>query len=124
MITSILDKRFLIDRVFADILEDAMNDRNLLFNANSLLEIGFRSGDEVEQAIARAKSICTCNGLPLYQHFKTIYVSDDGHHTVQRDWKLSRLAYTLSILNGASDNPMVAKLQMTILDRYLAKQAT
>jgi hypothetical protein len=119
MEASILDKRFLIDSDYANVVEEAMNDRNLIFTANSLLDIGFRSRSEIEECISRAKSVCTCNGLPLHQHFKSIYISDGDRHTVQREWRLSRLAYTLAILNGSSENPLVARLQMAILNSYL-----
>ena len=121
MINSILDTRFFAETDFSEPLQDAMNDSNLIFNANSLLDAGFRSGEEIEIAVERAKSVCMNSGVVISQHFKSIYVSDEGHHTVQRDWRLSRLAYTLSILNGSSDNPLVARLQMTILNAYFEK---
>ena len=122
--TSILDMRFSGETNYSNVVDEAMNDRNLIFTANSLLDIGFRSSVEIEECVTRAKSVCTCNGLPLHQHFKSIYISDENHHTVQRDWRLSRLAYTLAILNGSSENPLVARLQMAILNSYLGKDAT
>jgi hypothetical protein len=120
MVKSILDTRF-SDPDFSEPLQEAMNDTNLIFTANSLLDIGFRSSVEVESAVERAKAVCLNSGLRVGEHFKTIFVSDDDHHTVLRDWRLSRLAYTLCILNGSSDNPLVARLQITILDTYLQK---
>lgn len=121
MINSILDTRYFTETDFSEPLQDAMNDSNLIFNANSLLDIGFSSVAEIESAVERARSVCLNSGLVISQHFKTIYISDEGDHTVQRDWRLSRLAYTLSILNGSSDNPLVARVQMTILNTYLEK---
>jgi hypothetical protein len=121
MITSILDKRFTTGHDYSGVVEDAMNDQNLVFTANSLLDIGFSSTVEIDEAIHRARAVCNNSGLPLHLHFKSIYISDDGHHTVQREWKLSRLAYTLVILNGSSENPLVARLQMTILNTYLSE---
>jgi hypothetical protein len=123
MITSILDKRFSINSDFSGVLEDAMNDRNLIFVGNSLFDIGFASYKEIEEAVQRARAVCTCSGVPIDQHFKAIFISDEDHHTVQRDWRLSRLGYTLCILNGSSENPLVARLQMAILNTYLAKDS-
>jgi hypothetical protein len=122
MITSILDTRFSMDTDYSAVVEDAMNDCNLIFTGNSLLDIGFKSYSEIEDAIQRARSVCRCNGVAMHQHFKVIFISDEDHHTIQRDWKLSRLAYTLSIINGSSENPLVAQLQMAILKTYLAKE--
>ena len=124
MEANILDKRFAIQTDYANVVEEAMDDQNLIFTANSLLDIGFQSRSEINECISRAKAVCTCNGLPLHQHFKSIYISDEDHHTVQQEWKLSRLAYTLAILNGSSENPLVARLQMAILNSYLGKERT
>jgi hypothetical protein len=123
MITNILDLRFAVNNDYSSVVEDAMNDQNLIFTGNSLRDIGFASYTEIEDAVQRARSVCTCSGLPVQQHFKTIFISDDDHHTVERDWKLSRLGFTLSILNGSPDNPLVARLQMAILNTYLAKES-
>jgi hypothetical protein len=122
MITSILDTRSSIDTDYSAVVEDAMNDSNLVFTGNSLLDIGFNSYGEIEDAVHRARSVCRCNGVPVHQNFKDIFISDEDHHTIQRDWKLSRLAYTLCIINGSSENPLVARLQLAILKTYLANE--
>ena len=119
MLQSIIDVRYVRDSEAPDALEEAMNDQNLIFNAASLRDIGFNSFIEITGAVERAMAVCNCNGLSVKEHFKSIYISDNDTHTLQRDWKLSKLAYTLTILNGASDNPLVARLQMAILKKYL-----
>ena len=123
MHNEIIDTRYTLASDIVDALDEAMTDRNLIFNATSLRNVGFGSLLEITEAVERAMAICNCNGLPVKEHFKSIYISDCALHTLQRDWKLSKLAYTLTILNGACDNPAVARLQFTMLQKYLKEQS-
>jgi hypothetical protein len=100
-------------------VEEAVNDRALVFNALSLRKIGFESLVEINKAVERAIAICYHNGVSPREHFKAIYIADEETHTIRKDWKLSRLAYTLAIFNGASDNANVARLQFEIVKNYL-----
>jgi hypothetical protein len=119
---NIIDVRYARDPEVLDAIEEAMNDQNLVFNATSLKAIGFESLLEISKAVERAMAVCNCNGIEVKEHFKSIYISDNDKHTIERDWKLSKLAYTLTIINGASDNPMVARLQFAILQKYIDSQ--
>ena len=120
---NIIDFRTLPESVNSREIEEAINDRKLLFKAGSLIEIGFASMPEVTAAVERAMKVCYNNGLDIQEHFKAIYISDNDKHTICRDWKLSKLAYTLVMINGACDNPMVGRLQLEILNRYLAAKS-
>jgi hypothetical protein len=104
----------------SNVLEDALNERNLIFTAASLTNMGFESMDEIAQAVERAITICNCNGLSVTEHFKTVYISDHDSHTVRRDWKLSKLGYTLVMMNGSCENPVVGRLQIEMLKKYMA----
>src|SRR5688500_9050535 len=84
----------------ADALEEAINDQHLIFSARSLVDMGFATLPEISMAVERAIKVCSTNGLLIREHFKPIYVADHDTHTVSRDWKLSKLAYTLVMING------------------------
>jgi hypothetical protein len=99
-------------------VEEAVNDRALAFNALSLQKIGFESLAEINKAVERAISICYHNGVSPRAHFKAIYVADEETHTIRKDWKLSRLAYTLAIFSGSSNNSVIARIQFEILKKY------
>lgn len=101
-----------------DDFEEAFNNRELHFMASTLEGVGFEPMEEITYAIERAMRICRNCGVPLRKHFKTIYIADDAHHMVRRDWRLSKLAYSLVMLNGPTDNPMVGRVQLEILSRY------
>jgi hypothetical protein len=119
MLYNVIDVRYTPREEAWDAFEEAMIDHKLVFNARSLCDVGFEPNNEVTAAVERAMRICSSNGLSIKEHFKTIYISDSDTHTVQRDWKLSKLAYTLAMMNGASDNPMVGRLQFEVLKNYL-----
>jgi hypothetical protein len=102
-----------------DLLEEAMNERHLLFSANSLRNVGFDSPADIAKAVERAISICICSGLSATEHLKAIYLSDNDCHTLYKDWRLSRFAYTLVMLNGSCENPVVGRLQIEMLKKYL-----
>ncbi|MFD1001155.1 hypothetical protein ACFQ21_17640 [Ohtaekwangia kribbensis] len=104
-----------------DAVEEAIHEQGLVFNTRSLVDIGFDPCDEIGSAVERAMQVCNYNGLRLNDHFKPIYVSDNDTHTVRKEWKLSRLAYMLVMLNGASDNPMAGRLQYEVLKVYMQK---
>ena len=73
--------------------EEALIDHELYLTATSLYDMGFQRDEEIYLAVERAMKICDMNGLPIREHFRTIYVADDERHTVIRDWKLSKLAH-------------------------------
>lgn len=102
----------------AAILE-ALRDRQLQFLAGNLRQMGFGPDHEVLHAVERAMRVCMSSGLPIREHFKPVYISH--RHTVSRDWLLSRLAYTLVMLNGAPDNPLVSRLQLSLIREALGE---
>jgi hypothetical protein len=102
-----------------DAVEEAVNDRNLVFNAASLSKIGFESFEEIDQAVERAMALCYHNGVSPREHFKTFFIADEDTHTLRKDWKLSRLAYTLVLFNGTSNNPVIARVRFEIIKQYV-----
>lgn len=97
---------------------EAVADMDLLFTAESLLDI-YQSQAELKSAIDRAMHICNSIGLPLEQHFRRRYISDSMHHIVLQDWKMSKLAYCLTLVNGDPDNPTVGRIQLALLKRMI-----
>jgi len=97
---------------------EAVSDMDLYLTAESLTDI-YRSQKELELAIDRAMHICNSIGLPLEQHFRRRYISDSMHHIILQDWKLSKLAYCLILVNGDPDNPAVGRIQWELLNRTL-----
>jgi hypothetical protein len=118
MLNSIVEQSPARDHL-SDLLEEAMSERQFFFNASSLRNIGFNSPVEIAEAVERAISVCNCSGLSANEHFKAVYLSDNDSHTLCKDWRLSRFGYTLVMLNGSCENPVVGRLQIEMLKKYL-----
>lgn len=97
---------------------EAMTDHELNFLASSLHQI-LQDQDEITNALNRAMCICNNFGLPIREHFKAIYMADHDLQFVKIDWKLSKLAYMLSILNGNPENPIVGQMQIKLLKKLI-----
>ena len=97
---------------------DAIVERDLYFNSQALENI-YQSKEELAIAISRAMRICINTGLPIREHFRSIYISDDRNHSIKRNWKMSKIAYYLVLVNGNPDNPMVGHLQLELLKRMV-----
>jgi len=102
-----------------DELEEAMIHRMLQFKATSLHEAGFDTFEELNEAIERAMRVCRNAGIPVREHFKSVYISDENEHLVIQDWMLSRFAYLLVMLNGMPENPMVGQLQVRLIQNLI-----
>jgi len=97
---------------------EAIADNELIFRASTLNEI-FHDQDEISKALNRAMCICNNCGLPIREHFKAIYMADYSIRSIKLDWKLSKLAYVLSVLNGNPENPIVGQLQIELLKQFI-----
>jgi len=97
---------------------DALAERDLNFRTSSL-EYIFDDVDEVIFAMKRAIQICNNCGLPIRNHFKAVYTADISIHSVKMEWKLSKLAYCLVILNGNPNNPVVGKMQLELIKQII-----
>lgn len=87
--------------------------------ASTLESVGFEPPEEIVYAVEKAMRICSHCGVSLSGNFKIIYIADEANHTVRRDWRLSKLAYSLVMLNGSTDNPIVGQMQLEILRRNI-----
>ncbi|MFO8001511.1 MAG: hypothetical protein R6U46_09715 [Marinilabilia sp.] len=94
-------------------------ERDICYRAGSLRNSGFDLDEDIYDAVFKAMQIMGRSGYPLRQHFKKIYVWDQGAGAVQPDWKLSEMAMALTVLNGPVDNPFVSRTQLTLLRRYM-----
>ena len=98
---------------------EALADQGLRYRASQLQQAGFEPPEELYRAISRAMQVCRHCGVPVREHFKRRYVSDDTEHTVRPDWMLSRFAYTLVMINGAPRNPTVSQMQFELIRKLL-----
>lgn len=94
--------------------QEALVARELYFSTSSLESI-YKSTEEITEAIAKSIKVCRHAGISWDQHFRAVFLCDNESHSIKKDWKMSKLAYCLSILNGNPDNPFVGKMQLELL---------
>ncbi len=58
------------------------------------------------------------SGFPIREHFKKVYVWDEKSGIIYQDWKLSRIALALTVLNAPVSNPVVGHTQIALLSSY------
>ena len=99
---------------------NAVEDMRLIFKASRLCEAGMTSLDELTRAVEQAMKVCIIGGIPIRNHFKAYYIADENHREMIKDWKLSKLGFALVMLNGDIENPMVGKLQLELIQKYIS----
>lgn len=89
-------------------------DADMVYMASTLMPLGFNDMRQLKCAVDRAIKICMAAAIPVNAHFKLLYLSDHGQLVC--DWKLSRLARQLVLINGDPNNPIIAKMQIRLLE--------
>ena len=97
---------------------EAIKELDMQFTSASLENI-YQSDRDMEMAIARAMRVCSNIGLPLERHFRRRYLANEILHTLETDWRMSKVAYCLTLMNGNPDNPMVGRIQWELLKRMV-----
>jgi DNA-damage-inducible protein D len=110
----ILLKNTLYSESFEE-FRDKLFETELNYLASDLVNYGLNSG-EIDLAIQRAINICRTAGLTIKQNFKPVYIYKNSE--IISDWRLSALARKLVLLNGNTDNPFVARLQLELLGNF------
>ena len=102
-------------------LENFLNslaEKELTCYASDLLQQhGCDSIDELSQAVKRATEVCNSMQVPLHENFKPVYRSRNGE--VVQDWRLSPMAYMLTVLNADAKNDLVARTQLEMVRSFL-----
>lgn len=114
---TLVDYRF-FDSINPTIIEflEALEEKSLYYRASSLEDV-FETADEISLALQKAMLICNRAGIPMHQHFNILYIADD--QGLRTDWRLSKFAFCLVVLNGNSDLPMVGRMQLELLRHLL-----
>jgi hypothetical protein len=105
------------DSTFFDHLENSYITMHLTHYASELLKKGFQDELELDNALHKAMAALTRASLPVLRHFREVYVSESG--TIKKDWAVSDLGYRLIVFNADISNPVVAKLQVEILENHV-----
>ena len=93
---------------------ESVYERELKFLASELSWFGLSYSDDLTKAIERAIKICHAAHVSIKQNFKPVYICDNGQLIC--DWRLSTLGKKLVLLNANPANPIVANLQIQLLN--------
>lgn len=100
---------------------DSFANSNLKHYASDLIkEHNCESLEELGIAVKRATEVCTCMHVPLQENFKVVFRSQGGE--VIQDWRLSPLAYLLTLINSSAKSDAVARLQVEMAMRMLHQE--
>lgn len=98
-----------------------VRNRKLLYYASDIQQMLETEGEiQLKNAVQRAMDACRSQGLPLSDHFKSVYRCQEM--AVLKDWKLSGLAWCLVLLNYSPSHPAVARMQLTLLNKGLGSR--
>jgi hypothetical protein len=89
--------------------EDAIFYSKRKFSINQLTISGNISEENLEEAIKKAEQICRLAGMNSHQHFQKIYVYEPNNENVHIDFKMSRSAFNLLIMQLQQLNENRAK---------------
>ena len=99
-----------------DDFREKIAGQNLKYFASDVAEEAeFLSDEELENAVKRSMQVCRAMQIPIRDHFQAM-VQNTPHGSIN-DWRISALGYALIHLNGHTDNPNVAKMQIDLLRR-------
>ncbi|MFD1553361.1 hypothetical protein DNU06_06765 [Putridiphycobacter roseus] len=96
---------------------DSYYSLGMKFLASDLLDQGLAPA-QISAAIIKAMKVTRSSGLEIRQHFKPVF--SYRNNELIRDCKLSKMGYGLVILNADIDLSIVGKLQVSMMNRFLA----
>lgn len=96
----------------------AVLEMDLCYTSRSLTNL-YKTDMDLHLAIRRVMRICLNAGMPLGKHFRAIYIFDGGNRTLKKEWKMSKIAYYLTLVDGSPDNPVVGRIQLEMLKGLL-----
>ena len=91
---------------------DVLYSSQMNFLASDLLEEGLNASD-IRDAIKRAITVARTAQLNIRQHFAPVYTQIGGE--LVHDCKLSRLGYSLLLINARPDSPLVSHWQLKLI---------
>lgn len=100
---------------------DVLFYREMKYFASDLLEKGL-SPEDIQQAVSRAMLVGKTAGLNIRKHFTIVYTQFQG--ALMKDCKLSKLGYAMVVLNARASSPLVANLQVQVLDHFFKSDET
>jgi DNA-damage-inducible protein D len=103
----------------SDYFEDNCKENGFTFwtASNLMMQLGYENWQTFQKAINKAMTTCNTLSIPIMENFVQIQTIDEGGKT-GFDFKLSRFACYLVVMNADSKKPAVAQAQA-----YFAKLA-
>lgn len=105
----------------ADSIDNFMNfyyNLQLNYLASDLLDQGM-SPQQITDAITKAMKIVAISGREMREHFMPVFTQ--VNKGIIRDCKLSKLGYSLVLMNACPDLRCVGEWQIKVLEAYLIR---
>ena len=96
--------------------EEAYYNSKKLYSINQLTITGSFSEEQVIEALKKALLLCKLAGININQHFKRVYVYDEKNETMFVDYRMSKRAFNLLMMQSPSLNENRAKWLWELAD--------
>jgi hypothetical protein len=91
--------------------ESFVPETNMYLLASEVMnEFGFRTKQELREALYKAFQVCFTLHIPVQLHFKKIFIT--GSQFLEEDWLMTDMGSYLLLVNGNPYNPKVAAAQL------------
>ncbi|RMG76947.1 MAG: hypothetical protein D6707_11745 [Bacteroidetes bacterium] len=96
---------------------DSVNSTYYTHCSSELSNFGIHNQKDIAEAVERAVASVKSLNQPVQQHFKKVYIENNG--CVVEDWLLSDEGWKLTILNLNPRYRQIAKIQYQIIQKLL-----
>jgi hypothetical protein len=98
---------------------EALCSANLQYSAMDLFRAGAESWKEIDGAVKLSIQTLIKANLNPQMHFKFRFLTDIASGNIVQDWKMSKTGFVLTLLNIQGKNPLLNKLKVEIIERYI-----
>lgn len=98
--------------------EDVIHSAAYKYTTRHLALSGMEAQD-ILAAIGKAVKVCRLNGIDPSEHFRSIYIFDEGNHNTYCDWRMTRQGFALVVINTPATNAAIASWQWQLINSVM-----
>ncbi len=104
-------------RSYWEAVEEKLEALEFCHYASQLLGKVFEEEAALFRAVYKAIDALSIAGMPVYRHFRCIYICGDGQ--LKRDFLVTDLGFRMIIVQADTNHPAAARLQVETLLHHL-----
>ncbi len=96
-----------------DEFEEVLTCKTLSCYASLLVQNGLQDGSGLEHALYNSINVLNAAQVPVRNHFRKVFICTGNE--IKTDWLVSKLGFKLIIMHADETNPVIARLQVSML---------